>query len=391
MPALLGECGCGCQCCRYVIVLIFRGSRGAADNYTLHIPAANACDTPLSYPFTDNSVATGERAVVIGNIVSYCSSVVTRLQNLYGATAVQTIQTTGLHNMIVLPFNIQTQTAVLCDGSIGSPQAEFQLIPDPSVTIRSLTAIVTNACTGCDFDIPDPSSAFTASGPGIGYHQDWNVACCCECCGADLATGTGSVSVSSNVATSGTGLVSATNYFSWSNVGADGANAGSTYTGTTTGGIGFTATLLGPGHFERRNSQFPSYSGDFTPGEPLLFAASPDGLTYAGDIEIVFNTPLRGVGFRVQQNNATFRDDFFFHAYNGGSLINITGTGDGLFVDASAPGANSAPFYGTAGCCCPNSPYLTIDKVIVGFAGSPASGPKPSGFAISTLEVLTCA
>src|SRR5437016_3693985 len=108
-----------------------------------------------------------------------------------------------------------------------------------------------------------------------------------------VITGTGSVTVSNNVATSGTGLISSTNFLSWSVTGPDGADVGgitNTISGLTTSSgtpiaavylvsNGTNATLPGTpatlpntpvSNLQRRNSQFPSYSGDFTPGEPPL-------------------------------------------------------------------------------------------------------------------------
>ncbi len=219
--------------------------------------------------------------------------------------------------------------------------------------------------------------------------------CCDECDCPDpgsVATGTGAVTVSgtppSTTATSGTGLVSTDNYYSWDGVGADGVAIGtpgsSSVSGTTTGGVGFTATLSGTGHLERRNSTFPSYITNFSPGEPLLFAqsdpASPP--TYPGDIIIEFSEQVSAAGFRVSQAQTTFRDDFFIHAYSGGSLITLAPptAGDNLFVDATIPANDSAPFYGIYGC---------FDKLVVGFTGSINSGPGQP-YAIGTLEVLTC-
>ncbi len=220
---------------------------------------------------------------------------------------------------------------------------------------------------------------------------------CCNCSDAQhfVLTGTGMVTVTGSVPTTSvskaTGNVSFDDFYSWDGSGADGVNIGATTTGTTTGGTGFTATLLGTGHFERRNSAFPSYSGDFTVGEPLLFAqcdpASPP--TYPGDIQIVFSKYIGCAGFRVEQNNATFRDDYFFKAYKDGVEVtySIPGSNVGLFVDATAPGANSAPFYGLNGCC--GSSDGVFNKIVVGFAGDIASGPAIP-FAISTLEVCAC-
>ncbi len=220
-----------------------------------------------------------------------------------------------------------------------------------------------------------------------------------------LITGTGSVTTSgtgvTTVATSGTGNISSTNFLSWSVVGPDSVNGGSntlgsfsTSSGTPIAAVylvsnganptlsGVPATLANTANSNLQRRTAPNtFSGDFSPpnGEPLLFAnAGLSGII----IDFGDAVAVQGAGFRVQQGEASLRNDFFIQAYSGTAATgysSVFGAND-LFVDSTSPGANNAPFYGIMG----GDPSETFNRLFIGFS-DPVTGPA---FAISTLEVL---
>ncbi len=109
----------------------------------------------------------------------------------------------------------------------------------------------------------------------------------------------------------------------------------------------------------------------FATGTPAASAVSP-----GGPVTIEFDPPVCLVYFPVQQNDATFRDDFYLKVWTdeGG----LEGNLDGLFVDATGSGSENAPVYGVSIC---NGATRRITKIEFGFDGLHSSG-DPIAFAI---------
>lgn len=367
-------CG-GCTGCQYACLIVFSGAAVSGVAYRVTFSDGT------SFTFTDDLPDDGHPRAYWFGLTSPCSTVITALTTEFGASYFEEVSTGA--------FGADTTD---CDKGVTGAELSSHHTSTGTPPADLPSGVAYRVYQTCDRGTSLPCTKIAAGpvtecNPIIAY----NMTCCCNDTVPGnyiVITGTGSVCMAStNVAGSGTGNVSSSNYFSWDAVGADGVNAGTSFSGATTGGIGFTATLLGAGHFERRNSQFPSYSGDFTPGEPLLFAESDDNFSYPGDTQIDFDRPVQASGARFEQNTATLIDDFFIKAYLGGVEVSYTppGSNTGLFIDASVPGANSTPFYGISG----TNTATAFDRLVIGLSGSVLSGAG-TPYAISTLEVLAC-
>lgn len=104
----------------------------------------------------------------------------------------------------------------------------------------------------------------------------------------------------------------ANDYIDWGQVGVEWTNAGSSYTGTTNLGLGFTIesvdnTHPGPnnGYDMLRLDEGGAWSGEFQPGDRLLYNSGnfgPGGGTGESVFKITFASAVFGCGTQAQSN-----------------------------------------------------------------------------------------
>jgi hypothetical protein len=195
-----------------------------------------------------------------------------------------------------------------------------------------------------------------------------------------------------------TGIISSSNFVTWSQVGPDGGSGYTVPNNILTGivsttGVPIAAVTLvsnsssnptqvsptplptGANALQRRTNGY-SFSGEFSSNEAVLTANAANSAMI-----IDFAVPVSAAGFRVQADTAGTNNTFFLQGFNdsGSNYSPVTPLYNGLQVTtASFSGAEAAPFYGIEG----STPTDTFTRLWIGF-----SGPT-SDFTISTLEVL---
>lgn len=141
--------------------------------------------------------------------------------------------------------------------------------------------------------------------------------------------------------------------------GADNHALGDTYSVTSSGGLGITASLPSGDSMELL-TQPTSFYGNFAPGDRVLYTGgTTDALT------ITFDNPVSGVGFQMQQDVfGAFTGSLLAYDSSGTLLGNFSEAGD-----SNANNDNSAIFLGLLDTSGANISYITISD-----AGNPSAG-----------------
>lgn len=179
--------------------------------------------------------------------------------------------------------------------------------------------------------------------------------------------------------------INADDVIDWANVGPNGTILSNPFNTTSTGGLGVTVSQAGASSFQLY-TQGGSWSGNFSPGDRLLFTIGPNG-----PITLSFASPVGAVGANIQTNyfgafeaviTAYGQSNNVLGSYTLNGNSTSAGDGSAIFIglvsDAidiysvvfSAPVASSSP------------QEFSINNVLLGGAGTGSEIPEPSTYAL---------
>jgi hypothetical protein len=154
----------------------------------------------------------------------------------------------------------------------------------------------------------------------------------------------------------------------WGVLGAAFTDPTNPFVTSSVGGLGITVSQVS-GVFERRDQSSGGWSGNFTPGDHLLWTNDTNG-----PMTFVFSTAISGVGFQIQQDN--------FGAFTGSIQLFAGNTSLGTFTilgNSTGNGDGSAVFLGVL------DSLREITRIVV------SDGETNPNFAINTMSLVTAA